>query len=588
MVVLTNLLHHPWRPLKLERAFSFLRWVAGAIALGLLFACGGGGAPGDAPGAVQARRPAAQCTYEHVYVTVTRVSLRSDGGWTHTDLLQPRLVDLLEGSVLLQQIGVPPLGPGRYREVRLVLEEDKPEGPFGNVVLAPGVPRAPLQVPGGASGGIKVDILGDATVPPGRTGDLVLQGACESVMQAGHASAPRYILRPGVHATVVLGQPQASPAELMIPLEGGAILLPTRLPGLLVATYDAAVPVRRYVGNGLFAQEVVVPLLVNHADSPHGRLAQLDGGGFGGVWVSDGTLFPCEDWPGTASPTPCVRNAFTQAFTQAGIPIGAPLPLGPSRPYDVVHKPAAWPQVAPLIGGGYVVVWQKSSAAGENLGVWALRFSPDGTPAGAPHQVWAESYGYLRLTGLSHGGYAVVGDGRVAAFGPDDRPMWQATAAPYFYWGVVSPGDWRGEASLAALPGGGVVIAWNNLGHISVVQFGGNGSIVAGGASTTVDGGTGGGAWQSYPVVLALPDGGYVVGWIESNAMMARRFAANGVAAGPVTQVNVVTTYATDPTGAALLEDGRFLLSWGGFIGTGGRVDQWAREFGADALLGAP
>ena len=143
----------------LDRALCILRWVAGTIGLGLLFACGGGGTPGDAPGAVQARRPAAQCTYEHVYVTVTGVSLRSDGGWTHAALLQPRLVDLLEGYVLLQQLGLPPLGPGRYREVRLVLAEDKPEGPFGNVVLAPGIQRAPLQVPGGTVASPRMSIL---------------------------------------------------------------------------------------------------------------------------------------------------------------------------------------------------------------------------------------------------------------------------------------------------------------------------------------------------------------------------------------------------------------------------------------------
>lgn len=570
----------------------------GAVVLAGLASCGGGSstempaAPQPQQAVLQGAGPVAACSYEHVYLTVERVRVKRPGGgdrWIELSPAMPRQVDLaLPGTGLLQQLGLAPLAPGAYDQLRLIVAPSGAGGSPAALVQLAGGTTLPLQVPAGMQSGLKLD--GNLVVPEGRTGDVTVDAAqlCGALMQVGNPSAPRYQLRPDINATLQLASPVPAAPESRIPLPGGAMFVPTLLPGFVVTTIDTTVPLQIYGGTGELAAQTPMSLQIDEADTPHGRLAQLAGGGYAGVWLG-GPLSACQEWYATATPTPCMQRVFTQAYAPSGAPIGSPLELGLSVPYDVSYMPPAFPQVAPLTGGGYVVTWEKSSPQGANEGVWVRRFLADGTPASPAQQVWADGSGFIEVVGLSNGGYAVAGNGKVAAFGANDAPAWQASPAPSLYPMGTQQHSWRGEASLAALPNGGLVIAWNNSGYTSVAQYDATGALMAGGSTTTVDDSTPGTLQHSSAVVLALDDGGYVVGWVEGQAMMARRFNADGSPAGPATQVNVASYLPGSPTFAARLDGGRFMLSWGATESPqGGAVQQWVRVFPADALLAGP
>lgn len=566
--------------------------------LAALVACGGGSS-GTSPGAAsllaQATTAAtlsdSNCPGMNVLVTVERVRiLQLQGGkraWTELAPPEPRRIDLHEQeSGVLEQLGLARLAPGAYEEVRLILARAGSSDLPPDAVLT-GRAVVPLQVPAGAQTGLRLS--GPFVVPTGVTGDVVVAHSdrCDALKQVGNPAAPRYLLRPLLPGTLLVTEPPPPGAEKMLPLPGGAMFIPTPLPGFIVTTLESSAPLEIYADTGTLLREVLVSVPVPD-NAFHGNLTQLTNAGFADAWLGP-PLSPCEEWYATPTPKPCMRQVWTQAFTPTGAPIGSPLLLGTSVPYAVSYQPPATPAVAALAAGGHVVVWQASTPEGVNQGIWVRRFGPDGTPQGNAHLVWMDNTGYLLAVGLSHGGYAVVGNGKVAAFGPDDALLWQAAPAPSFYWVVGMYGNWSGAASATALPAGGLAVAWINYAYTSVVQYDGGGVQVSGGRLTTVDDSTPGMPRHSAPVVLGLPDGGYVVGWAEAEAMMARRFTANGAAAGPARQINLSSYVASSPTAAAMLANGNFMLSWGGTVKpSGGRVEQWVQEFAPGALLAGP
>src|SRR3546814_6839623 len=76
------------------------RHLIAAVAALLLAACGGGGGSHD-KGTVQVSlTDAPACGYDHVFVTVSKVSINSStdgsGNWVDTDLAAPQKIDLLD------------------------------------------------------------------------------------------------------------------------------------------------------------------------------------------------------------------------------------------------------------------------------------------------------------------------------------------------------------------------------------------------------------------------------------------------------------------------------------------------------------
>lgn len=182
-------------------------WLMAAAAWGLA-ACGGGAGSGGT-GIVRVSLTDAPSCYEHVYVTVTRVSIhrsasaeQNDAGWSHIDVVPARRIDLLTlTNGVLQELGQTALPAGRYSQIRLVLAPNGPQAPYANAVVVGGQEQA-LDTPSSQQSGLKLNAQLDVTA--GQTLDVVLDfDACKSVVQAGNSG--KYLLKPVISVIALAG-----------------------------------------------------------------------------------------------------------------------------------------------------------------------------------------------------------------------------------------------------------------------------------------------------------------------------------------------------------------------------------------------
>ncbi len=177
----------------------------GAVAV--LAACGGGGGGGSAAGGDGSLRvaltDAPSCGYDHVYVTIQKVSVNqsataadSDGGWTDITLSPARQVDLTAlTNGVLEELGTTPLPAGQYSQIRLVLASNTGAGAsaLANAVQPTGGALTALTTPSAQQSGLKLQAHFD--VAAGQMADVVLDfDACRSVVKAGNSG--QYILKP--------------------------------------------------------------------------------------------------------------------------------------------------------------------------------------------------------------------------------------------------------------------------------------------------------------------------------------------------------------------------------------------------------
>lgn len=180
------------------------RWLGVLGAAAALAACGGGGGSGAADGTLRvALTDAPSCGYDHVYVTIEKVSVHQsaaageqDSGWTDIVLSPARRVDLLDlTNGVLEELGTTPLAAGKYSQVRLVLASNSGTGTasFANAVHPTGGVEVPMSTPSGQQSGLKLQAHFE--VAAGQMADLVLDfDACRSVVKAGNSG--QYNLKP--------------------------------------------------------------------------------------------------------------------------------------------------------------------------------------------------------------------------------------------------------------------------------------------------------------------------------------------------------------------------------------------------------
>lgn len=558
------------------------RFTLGFALVAALTACGGGG--GSSPEvAGEPLRANISCSYDHVYITVAGVrALQHVGGaetWVDVALATPQRIDLVGlGGGVLQAVGAALLPAGHYTEVRLVLAE----GDAANQVQPTGGALAPLAVPSAARSGLK--LTGDFLVPAGQTGDVVLDGfdACRTVVAAGNPNALTYQLKPQLPVTLQLAavdvESTIGPGTVTAVIGGGhTVTLQQGTSTWVIQRYGAE-------GQPTGGTATIAPA-TTPADN-WAAMVPLTGGGYAVTWLR---TVEFQQFGGS------IYQIYTQAFTADGAAIGSPLPVAQTVPGRYwISRPLALPQMAALAGGGYVVAWALQPPL--DTAVYAQRFNADGSPAAAAVQVTPDGSGYLGVTGLASGGYMVHWGGtgttgHVRAFSSADVALAPAQAAGPSWWGMALQAAVTEPVILTPLAGGGAAMVW--LGPVSadsatrfvhVLQLAPDGTVVS---QSIADGSVLPGTAHEAPAVFALADGGYVVAWIESGEVHARRFTASGAPAGPETRINLVTTGAQAPVAVVAQASGGFMITWSG-LGSDGVRANYGRRFTASGLLAAP
>jgi Ca2+-binding RTX toxin-like protein len=247
------------------------------------------------------------------------------------------------------------------------------------------------------------------------------------------------------------------------------------------------------------------------------------------------------------------------------------------------------PTITALADGRFVVAWTDWSASGGDTSSFAVRaqvFNADGSKSGAEFLVnttTAAGQSEPTITALPDGRFVVAwqdfsqsgGDTssfavRAQAFNADGSPSGSELLVN------ATTTNSQFEPTITALADGRFVVAWEDNS-----QSGGDTSFTAVRAQVFNADGSKSGAElqvntttaseQFEPTITALPDGRFVVAWVDNSqsaddpsswAVRAQVFNADGSKSGAEFLVNTTTTSdQSDPTITALA-DGRFVVAW--------------------------
>jgi hypothetical protein len=167
---------------------------------------GGGDSTGGMTGTLEIGLTDSPSDYLHVYVTIKEVQVNQateegDGSGWLTVLTPGETFDLLElQNGAIADLGLAELEAGDYKQMRLILDEKKPEAhPYANYLVIAGEDEKEnlieLKVPSGFQTGIKI-VHGFTIVASGAT-ELILDfDAHKSIVQAGKSG--QWLLKPTI------------------------------------------------------------------------------------------------------------------------------------------------------------------------------------------------------------------------------------------------------------------------------------------------------------------------------------------------------------------------------------------------------
>ncbi|WP_299471232.1 Ig-like domain-containing protein [uncultured Roseibium sp.] len=210
-----------------------------------------------------------------------------------------------------------------------------------------------------------------------------------------------------------------------------------------------------------------------------------------------------------------------QRFDPSGVPQGAEIEVNTTTP-----STQASPEIAALNDGGFVIVWRDDSGAdGSSSGIFAQRYDASGTPQGTEFQVNSTTAGQQTeqdVVALDGGGFVVVWtdyNGSDGSSGGVYAQIYDASGADVGSEFLVNQttANWQWEPAVTATPDGGFFVTWYGYGTPNGSTF----DIVgrhfdATGTPLTDDiiiNDDGTGTDPRRPDVIALANGGIVVGW---------------------------------------------------------------------------
>ena len=234
------------------------------------------------------------------------------------------------------------------------------------------------------------------------------------------------------------------------------------------------------------------------------------------------------------------RNVYAQRYNADGTVAGGEFPVNTTT--------TSWqkaPSIAMDADGDFVVAWVSIGQDGDSLGVYAQRYSADGSTAGG--ELAVNTY---------------------------------TTNSQY------SP-------SIAMDADGDFVISWNSLNQdgsglgIYAQRYNADGNAAGGefAVNTTISG------FQEAPSTAMDADGDFVIAWHSNGqdgdgyGIYARRYNANGSAAGGEFQVNTYTSSHQSYPRTAMDADGDFVVAWNGFNQDSGTYGVYAQRYNANATI---
>ena len=260
---------------------------------------------------------------------------------------------------------------------------------------------------------------------------------------------------------------------------------------------------------------------------------------------------------------------FAQLYDSSGARVGHEFQVSAAGA-DVLFA-----SVAPLAGGGFVVVWQNGSF--NSADIHARLYDTAGSPLGAEFTINSNLPNEqldVRVIGLDGGGFLATWD-TIAGnqYQEVSGRLFNAVGQPQGLDFTINTttADSQGLSSIAPLAGGGFVATWQSVspagsGHVLLLgqRFAADGSKV--GAEFQVNTDT-----THNPVgndVARLSDGSFVVSWVDpapSNGggrIVARHYDASGNARGGEVVIASKSGAGYGSTTVTALADGAYVVAW--------------------------
>jgi hypothetical protein len=315
----------------------------------------------------------------------------------------------------------------------------------------------------------------------------------------------------------------------------------------------------------------------------------------GQIYLPDGTAVGGELSLGTANSGvnhPAIAALANGGFVVAwnGIPAQVQMfdasGLAISNAVTLSGGVASSADIVGLANGGFAVTWNGSDISGD--GVRVSTFDQNGVVLVNGAGVNTATVGNQAdpsITALANGGYVITWTDRGSAAWPIKAQIYDAAGMKSGSEFVVTPAGFSHsvESSVTALSNGNFAVAWSGgpsgTGSALTIQIY---TIqgVAVGSPITMPKGEGGN--QTGPVITALSDGGFVLGWLgntgsqsdgSGSGIFIQAFDANAQATGGIQSVNDQVHGDQKDISIVALAGGGFVVNWTDYNGFGADND---------------
>ena len=236
--------------------------------------------------------------------------------------------------------------------------------------------------------------------------------------------------------------------------------------------------------------------------------------------------------------------------------------------------------VAALTNGDFVVTWDSNGQDGSGKGVFAQRFSADGTPKGSEFHVSSftpNDQVHPNVTALSDGGFVIT----YMSYGQDGRSnnLTDSYAQKYDSSGNKIGAEFLVHSYtnsfqhvpvVTSLDGGKFLVTWQSNGQdgsdygIYGQMFDQSNSKI--GSEFLVNTTTSG--RQHHADVTKLENGNFVITWVDTtqqsstDGIFGQRYDSTGTKIGSEFEINTHTTSDQNQPAVASLADGGFVVTW--------------------------
>ncbi len=297
------------------------------------------------------------------------------------------------------------------------------------------------------------------------------------------------------------------------------------------------------------------------------EIAGLSDGGYIAVWKSDdeqdgdtyGILAQRYDVDGNTVGTEFRVNTFTENYPSS-------------------------PSVTALNNGGFVVTWNATILDGDDLGISAQIYDASGSQIGTEFLVNTETEAYQsgsNIEALGDGGFIVSWTSRADQDGDEMGVFAQRytaegnTVGGEFQVNTETAGN-QIRSKITSLADGGFVVVWQTSffqdgvrsSDIQAQRYNADSVAIGDEFHVDIDDTSG---FQLFPSIASLKDGGFIVTWTSMPAdtnisnVKAQRYDENGDMVG--NEILVRTDAGLWPAPVTGLADGGFIIIWESFDG---------------------